>query len=49
MVRDPVCGAAVDPNGAPAHSRHAGEKYFFCSSACREVFDSDPKRYTGVR
>jgi YHS domain-containing protein len=47
MLRDPVCGAAVNPNAAPARSQHAGETYFFCSSACREVFDADPRRYTG--
>jgi YHS domain-containing protein len=49
LLRDPVCGAAVDPAGAPAHSKYAGEKYFFCSTACREVFDADPRRYTGIR
>jgi Cu+-exporting ATPase len=48
MVRDPVCGSAVDPAGAAATAFHRGERYYFCSKACREVFAADPARYTGV-
>jgi len=48
MVRDPVCGAAVDPAGAGAMVEHRGERYYFCSAACREVFSAEPSRYSGV-
>ncbi len=44
MVKDPVCGALVDP----AHALHekAGEKEFaFCSEACRNRFIVNPGRY----
>jgi Cu+-exporting ATPase len=44
-ARDPVCGMTVDPAAAQHHSRHAGHTYHFCSSRCRERFDTDPARY----
>ena len=43
--RDPVCGMTVDPAAAQHHSRHAEHTYHFCSSRCRERFDTDPARY----
>jgi Cu+-exporting ATPase len=44
MVKDPVCGALVDPS----HALHemAGEREFsFCSEECRNKFIVNPGRY----
>jgi Cu+-exporting ATPase len=43
--RDPVCGMAVDPATAKHRSEHAGHPYYFCSSRCRERFETEPARY----
>jgi P-type Cu+ transporter len=43
--RDPVCGMAVDPDTAKHCSDHAGHSYYFCSSRCRERFETEPVRY----
>jgi putative ABC transport system ATP-binding protein len=37
MAVDPVCGMAVEREGAPTAER-AGESYFFCSRGCRDEF-----------
>ena len=42
---DPVCGMAVDPGIAKHRSEHQGHSYYFCSSRCRERFDTEPSRY----
>ena len=39
MERDPVCRMEIAPREARATSRHQGRTYYFCSSACQEVFD----------
>lgn len=44
MATDPVCGMAVEREGAP-HLRHDGRTWFFCSEACREEFAADPERF----
>ena len=47
LVRDPVCGMAVDPAaGKPRHA-HAGRVFHFCSERCREKFAADPEAYAG--
>jgi Cu+-exporting ATPase len=43
--RDPVCGMPVEPASATHRSEHAGQRYYFCSSRCREKFEADPERY----
>jgi YHS domain-containing protein len=45
MVKDPVCGMAVDPNNAQAKSDYQGMTYYFCSEDCKHQFDSDPKKF----
>ncbi|MBN8214538.1 MAG: heavy metal translocating P-type ATPase [Xanthomonadales bacterium] len=40
--QDPVCGMHV--NG-PLHVDHAGERYRFCSTRCREKFLAEPAKY----
>jgi Cu+-exporting ATPase len=42
LARDPVCGMVVDEKRAKSSSEHGGKAYFFCSSQCKETFDSDP-------
>ena len=44
-VKDPVCGMNVDPAAAAGKSEHEGTTYFFCSTSCKQKFDSDPTRY----
>ena len=41
MATDPVCGMAVEREGAP-HYRHDGQTFFFCAAACREEFAAAP-------
>jgi YHS domain-containing protein len=47
LLRDPVCGTEVDPEGAPARSVYRAITYFFCTHACRIEFESDPASYVG--
>lgn len=47
LAQDPVCGMSVDPDPAEHRSYQKGETYYFCSSGCKETFDSDPGKYIG--
>jgi adenylate cyclase len=42
MVTDPVCGMRIDPDDAVASAVHDGQRYWFCSEACRDAFVADP-------
>ena len=44
-VKDPVCGMTVDDADAEATSVYDSKNYFFCSTSCKETFDSDPVSY----
>ena len=44
VLRDPVCGMTVKPDGAH-RTEHAGVTYVFCSGGCRDKFVADPKKY----
>lgn len=44
MATDPVCGMAVEREGA-LHYRRDGMTSFFCSSACRDEFAAEPERF----
>ena len=44
MVRDPVCDMEVDPQTA-LKSEFQGQTYYFCSLACKQAFDENPKEY----
>jgi Cu+-exporting ATPase len=48
-VRDPVCGMAVDPEGAAYRHEHGGVTYHFCCEGCRRKFAADPQRYLEPR
>jgi trehalose synthase len=43
-VRDPVCGAAVDPEDSVT-AVHRGKSYYFNSEECRRQFLEDPDRF----
>ncbi len=45
-ARDPVCGMAVNPLEPPATVQHAQVVYYFCSAACKRLFEESPETYT---
>ena len=45
MERDVICGMQVDPATAAGKSEYKGKTYYFCSTACKTRFDSDPARF----
>lgn len=47
MTQDPVCGMTVDEETAEFKSEHEGETYYFCSDACKKMFDENPDVYSG--
>ncbi len=42
---DPVCGMKVERHGAKHVFDHEAERYYFCSSGCRQKFSIDPESY----
>ncbi len=47
MVRDPVCGMAVNKNWAAARAEYGGRTYYFCIDECRRRFEESPQCYAG--
>jgi P-type Cu+ transporter len=45
MQHDPVCGMEVDPQKTTFTSEFEGKTYCFCSSSCKQKFDSNPRHY----
>lgn len=45
--RDPVCGAIVEEDKAPAKMEYDGEMLYFCSNDCKKKFDNEPELYFG--
>jgi Cu+-exporting ATPase len=45
LVRDPVCGMAVDPRLTPFREVLDRVPYAFCGASCRDRFRHDPDRY----
>ncbi|MBI2829270.1 MAG: YHS domain-containing protein [Acidobacteria bacterium] len=45
MSKDPVCGMQIGEASAPARSEYEGKTYYFCSPACKTVFDGNPDKY----
>jgi len=45
-AKDLVCGMQVRTSDAPAHDRHEGQDYYFCSDKCHAAFVKHPERYT---
>jgi len=46
QVQDVVCGMMVDSDTAPARSTFEGKTFYFCTIECRDLFESNPARYT---
>jgi trehalose synthase len=47
VLRDPVCGMALQPQqGLPA-ARFDGQRVLFCSEGCKARFLANPQRYAG--
>ncbi len=44
-AKDPVCGMDVETSAARYATEHQGERYYFCGSGCRKVFESEPGKY----
>ena len=44
MVKDPVCGALVDPSHA-FHETAGDQEFSFCSEECRNKFIVNPGPY----
>ncbi len=42
---DAVCGMQVQTANAPAHRKHAGRDYWFCSDRCAERFHAEPDQF----
>jgi len=45
VAKDPVCGMDVREEDAVGISDFRGQRYFFCSLACKKAFDEDPEKY----
>jgi Cu+-exporting ATPase len=46
---DPVCGMRVEPTTATHHADHAGRRYFFCGTHCKDRFVAEPDRFLSSR
>jgi Cu+-exporting ATPase len=42
---DPVCEMKVDPDNPPFKSTYNGKTYYFCSEACKILFERMPEKY----
>ena len=42
---DPVCEMKVDPQNPPFQVSHQGKTYYFCSEACKHIFERVPEKY----
>ncbi|TGS12829.1 heavy metal translocating P-type ATPase [Mesorhizobium sp. M2E.F.Ca.ET.209.01.1.1] len=45
VIRDPVCGMAVDPAAGKPTAEHGGRTFHFCSERCRGKFVAEPESY----
>lgn len=42
---DPVCRMEVIPFQSAGKSEHEGHIYYFCTPACKQLFEQNPRRY----
>jgi Cu+-exporting ATPase len=45
LVKDPVCGMAVDPHTTTHWVTQDGRPFYFCSAGCQQKFAANPSRY----
>ena len=43
--RDPVCNMEIEPGKAAGTSQHQGQTYYFCSTNCKQKFDTNPQQF----
>lgn len=46
-VKDPVCGMKIEEADAVGSVEHEEKTFYFCSTDCKEEFESDPASYAG--
>jgi len=46
MAKDLVCGMDVDEKKS-TKAKYNGKEYYFCSSACKKVFEKNPEKFGG--
>lgn len=44
-VTDPVCKMTLDAASAAAQAEFGGQRFYFCSTRCRNLFLADPQAY----
>jgi signal transduction histidine kinase/YHS domain-containing protein len=44
-VRDPVCGALIEPQQAYGNIQYQGHSYYFCCPVCQGAFQREPETY----
>jgi YHS domain-containing protein len=49
MAKDPVCGMTVDEKKAAATASYQSQTHYFCSAACKVMFEKTPTKYIGAR
>ncbi len=42
---DPVCEMKVELQNPPFKTSHMGKTYYFCSEACKNLFQRYPEKY----
>jgi len=42
---DPVCEMKVNPSNPAFQTRYRDEIFYFCSEACKFLFERDPEKY----
>ena len=45
---DPVCGMKVDPQNPPFKILYKSQSYYFCSEACKHLFEREPEKYAAA-
>jgi Cu+-exporting ATPase len=45
MVRDPFCGAQIQPHHAACRSVYKGRTHYFCCPSCQFDFLQSPERW----
>jgi len=49
IVRDPVCGMTVDPDGDKPSLNYRGRVFHFCCEGCRSKFEAKPDDYLSAK
>ncbi len=45
MAKDPVCDMNVEETQAAGKATYRGKTYYFCSTACKVMFEKAPAMY----